>query len=265
MMATPAGNDNSGTAVNNSILTVELLCFLVLALITIFRKELSSNDGYRKVLKVNASTAANEESPSLKTRNVVEEASIGKLSSNSTSSLETSPTSSICLSRILSDENLMLNVYVYLCDSDIKRVALLSKTLLSESTSDFIWEQLWILTFGPMWNEKSFCEIRKMRGIGWSYSSDRQEVGNLNAECTECTTADKGSKTYQKPLQGWFNFYLEFEICWMDWLLAGCCTEDYCLIGLHGSLYDITNFLSEHPVSIPINLDEKLMPLHCMS
>ena len=249
MIATPAGIDNPGIIGSNSILTVELLCFLVLVLITIFRKELSSNDGYRKDVDVNLSHAEDEKLLSVKTRNVADEANIGRLSSNSTSSVETTPNSSICLSRILSDENLMLNIFLYLSDSDIKRVALLSKTLLSESTSDFIWEQLWILTFGPMWSNKSFCEIRKIRGITWTYSNERQEMGVFNAECTECTIANEGSKTNQKPLQGWLNFYLEFEICWMDWLLAGCCTEDYCLIGLHGSLYDITEFLSEHPVS----------------
>ena len=246
MIATPAGIDNPGIIGSNSILTVELLCFLVLVLITIFRKELSSNDGYRKDLEVNLSTTIEEKSLSVKARNVTDEASVGRLSSNSTSSLETATNSSICLSRILSDENLMLNVFLYLSDFDIKRVALLSKTLLSESTSDFIWEQLWILTFGPMWSNKNFCEIRKIRGITWSYSNERQQMSILN---TECTIANEGLKTNQKPLQGWFNFYLEFEICWMDWLLAGCCTEDYCLIGLNGSLYDITNFLSEHPVS----------------
>jgi hypothetical protein len=51
------------------------------------------------------------------------------------------------------------------------------------------------------------------------------------------------------PAQGWFHFYLRFELCWVNWLLAGLCTQAKCCVGIHGSIFDVTDFLSLHPGS----------------
>lgn len=52
------------------------------------------------------------------------------------------------------------------------------------------------------------------------------------------------------PQQGWFLFYQEFEYAFIDWLLAGCCTEHCCILSLHGCIYDVTAFLPLHPGSL---------------
>ena len=44
-------------------------------------------------------------------------------------------------------------------------------------------------------------------------------------------------------------FFLEFDACWIDWLLAGFSSEDCCLVGIGGNIYDLTAFLPHHPGS----------------
>lgn len=52
-----------------------------------------------------------------------------------------------------------------------------------------------------------------------------------------------------QPLGGWKCFYSAFELEWPAWLCAGCNTEERCLVGIHGSVYDLTAFLPQHPGS----------------
>jgi hypothetical protein len=82
-----------------------------------------------------------------------------------------------------------------------------------------------------MWKSPDILKIRKVRGIRWD------------------PFAPSLSSTSRRPAQGWLLFYMQFEFCWIDWLLAGCCTSELCLAGLHGSIYNLTSFLHEHPGS----------------
>lgn len=45
------------------------------------------------------------------------------------------------------------------------------------------------------------------------------------------------------------DFYFDFGLAFMEYVLAGHCTEDSCLVGIGGHVYDMTNFLSQHPGS----------------
>lgn len=125
----------------------------------------------------------------------------------------------------MSTDNLLTTIS-FLDLPDIVSLSSTCKELHKELTSDFIWEQLWKQHFGDMWRSPRITQIRKMRGIAW----DPME-------------------NYGPPQQGWFAFYLEFEYCWSDWILAGACFRDLSLISLFGSILDITDFISEHPGS----------------
>ena len=50
-------------------------------------------------------------------------------------------------------------------------------------------------------------------------------------------------------MQGWKNFFFEFEASWLEWIAAGQNFESSCLVGLHGRLYDLTQFMHGHPGS----------------
>lgn len=45
------------------------------------------------------------------------------------------------------------------------------------------------------------------------------------------------------------DFYFIFGQTWMNYTLAGQSTSSRCLVGLHGHVYDITNFYEQHPGS----------------
>ncbi len=45
------------------------------------------------------------------------------------------------------------------------------------------------------------------------------------------------------------EFYFLFSCSWLNWAIAGKCSETHCLVGLHGAVYDITGFLDDHPGS----------------
>lgn len=45
------------------------------------------------------------------------------------------------------------------------------------------------------------------------------------------------------------TFYFEFGQTYIGYLLAGHNTNESCLVGLHGNIYDISKFLEEHPGS----------------
>jgi cytochrome b involved in lipid metabolism len=45
------------------------------------------------------------------------------------------------------------------------------------------------------------------------------------------------------------EFYFTFAETWLNYTIAGCNSTDKCLIGLHGHIFDISNFVEQHPGS----------------
>jgi cytochrome b involved in lipid metabolism len=45
------------------------------------------------------------------------------------------------------------------------------------------------------------------------------------------------------------DFYFDFGLAYLNYVLAGQCTEASCLVGIGGHIYDMTDFLSQHPGS----------------
>ena len=45
------------------------------------------------------------------------------------------------------------------------------------------------------------------------------------------------------------EFYFLFSEVWLNYTIAGCNTTEKCLIGLHGHVVDISNFVEDHPGS----------------
>ena len=228
-----------------SVHLVEFICFLILALITVFRRKLSSNDEYRHDIS-SSSVAVPAVASNLFSKKRSE--GITCLESSTRpgclpSRQEITQSSSMCFGRLSLDDDILLNIITYLSDRDIGQLTLSSKLLLKNCTSDIIWEQLWKITYGTMWTHERFTEIRKIRGILWNPIMRDDSLGGPYA-----IYPIERNTSISRPPQGWLHFYLEFGFCWMDWLLAGCCTQEYCLIGLYGSLYNITNFLPDHPV-----------------
>lgn len=51
------------------------------------------------------------------------------------------------------------------------------------------------------------------------------------------------------PTSSMKEFYFEFTETWLNYTIAGCNSTEKCLIGLHGHVFDISNFVEDHPGS----------------
>lgn len=95
------------------------------------------------------------------------------------------------------------------------------------ASDDFLWKQIWNSRYGHLWINPRIKDIRLKRG------------GSLMCELDKLD-----------PIMGWKTFLIEFDFCWKSWLIAGCCNESLCLLGIGENLYDITSFLGNHPGSV---------------
>lgn len=51
------------------------------------------------------------------------------------------------------------------------------------------------------------------------------------------------------PTSSMKEFYFKFNETWLNYTIAGCNSTEKCLIGLHGHVCDISNFVEDHPGS----------------
>lgn len=184
------------------------ILFVVLTMITIYRKELSANRKYRE------ENAEQEEIISRSRR------SSSATTVNNELVLKYNEKSSQLIEVLARD--LIFYVCSFLEAEDIVKYSRVSKTIRKEIHTDLFWEQLWKSRYGKMWNQ--FAYLREWRNIHWN------PMENWGA-----------------PTQGWIDFYIEFECSWVDWLLAACNTNELCLCGFNGNILDVTSFSSIHP------------------
>ena len=54
---------------------------------------------------------------------------------------------------------------------------------------------------------------------------------------------------YIHPTSSMKEFYFTFKETWLNYTIAGCNSTEKCYIGLHGHVFNITNFVEDHPGS----------------
>jgi hypothetical protein len=227
----------------------ETVTFLVLVLITIYRKRLSSNHEYRFINSSQREKARKRlfqhftrrrySSVNVLANDTTDEttlsSSLNNLTFNITSNLANLPpfpsVHDLKDNIISSTSNLMDNILIdedQLFESHLAQVHLASENFSFLSLSDevlfhilhhletieivkfclssskyykeivnneFLWEQLWIITYSHIWQLEPIKEIRQKRGIYWDPLLH-----------------------YPSPQFGWCKFYIAFEICWIDWV-----------------------------------------------
>lgn len=222
---------------------------LGLFMITLFRKRLSSNHVYRQggrrrsASRQGLSGGGSHAVPgsTLSSRGVVEHSRgsqqdkgiVSIFSPCRPSFLAKKKSNSHCALTDLAPE-LLVQVLLYLETHEVVNISMTSSQMRQEFTADYIWQELWQETFGLHWNYPAIKTIRERRGIYW----------------------DPKPKS-KAPLKGWYHFYLAFEVCWYDWLLAGYNTVERSLLAIDDAIFDVTEFLPEHPGS-PETLSERI-------
>jgi cytochrome-b5 reductase len=84
---------------------------------------------------------------------------------------------------------------------------------------------------GQSWRELYFAfEVRRKAGSGGWVEDGWAQIceGNSTEGC---------------------HLTLDEQESWLDWALAGYNTEEACLVGIEGAVYDLTSFLPHHPGS----------------
>eukprot|EP01039_Chlorochromonas_danica_P003587 gene3587-3928_t len=226
---------------------------LGLFMITLFRKRLSSNHVYRQGGRrrsasrqgLSAGGGSNSGSnavpgSTLSSRGMLEhtrgshqDKGIVSIFSSRRPSFLAKKSSTHCALTALAPE-LLVQVLSYLETHEVVNISMTSSKMRQEFTADYLWQELWRETFGKHWHYPAIKTIREHRGIYW----------------------DPKSKS-DAPLKGWYHFYLAFEVCWYDWLLAGYNTKERSLLAIDDAIFDVTEFLSEHPGS-PETLSERI-------
>eukprot|EP00752_Nemacystus_decipiens_P012406 g10993.t1 len=113
----------------------------------------------------------------------------------------------------------------FLAPQDLLALAQASHGAREAADSQLVWREVWWARFGVVW-ESEIC--RK--------AARRWHLHDWNPKSSAVT-------------QGWKEFFFEFEASWLEWLAAGQNFESSCLVGVHGRLYDITEFMHQHPGS----------------
>lgn len=236
----------------NNFPVIEVFILFLLTLITIFRRQLSSNDQYR----IDGDTVKNTVLAPPTVSSIIDE--FIDASKDTTTSIKKYINNSNLLSKHKRNRNnnmtleknheynlncqfknsslylfpipneLLLHIITYLNIVDLHKFMIISNSSLKLLRSDYIWKQLWLKNYGStLWKNKCIVEIKKIRSIEWNHNYDDNFT----------------------PIQGWYRFYIEFNFCWMNWLLAGLCTVQNCYVGLNGKLYYLSPFLNDHPGS----------------
>ena len=141
---------------------IEICVLIILAVITIFRKKLSSNNKYRSnnenavpVSKSNCNNNLNNKLGIMINNHKMDKRYIFKSTASSN------------INNLSID--LIVNLVGYLETHEIVQLMCSSKQLLNDIRSDTIWEQLWIQTYGYMWQSEAIKKIREQKNIYWGY------------------------------------------------------------------------------------------------
>ena len=109
-----------------------------------------------------------------------------------------------------------------------------------------IWKSLWVRDYA--WLVTSWHVGREALHRSW------QSLKEGTAGPQPTTVLDQNEVVAQLWNSFHFSkdFYFRFGLCWVDYVLAGQCTAESCLIALGGHVYDLTHFVQEphtHPGS----------------
>ncbi|CAM9220374.1 unnamed protein product [Scytosiphon promiscuus] len=113
----------------------------------------------------------------------------------------------------------------FLPPQDLLELAQVSKGGREAADSQLVWREVWWARFGAVW-ESEMCRN----------AARRWHLHDWDPKSSAVT-------------QGWKDFFFEFQASWLEWLAAGQNLESSCLVGVHGRLYDITEFMHRHPGS----------------
>jgi hypothetical protein len=157
-----------------------------------------------------------------------------------------------------------------------------------------VWQDLWTRRFGALWKTRELQSAAALHHAHWHPALSAPSAAAA-ADSTPAFPQQLAPHQPSSPpprpfsaVQGgsehhasWRRLFFDFDFAWLDWCLVGqnkraradgkgqasveateCSGEQWqqqqqqrCLVGIHGSVYDISQFLDEHPGSPETLLD----------
>ncbi|CAJ1942032.1 unnamed protein product [Cylindrotheca closterium] len=163
-------------------------------------------------------------------------------------------------------DDTILHICSYLTPMSITNLACVNKAtneLVDDHTqtlSHSIWQLLWFRDYGDVllgWETSRNAVLKSLR-------RDHDE-GSNNNNCAAVNTSEQPSLATPNLANMVVNalrekntkeFYFRFQLAFVDYILAGQNSESRCLMGIHGHIFDFTDFAPNHPgLSEPIQLE----------
>lgn len=227
---------------------METCLVLVLALITVYRKQLSTNDEYRESNRTRKAQSGDSSSNDEAICDAPEEETLSSMDVDVTISSAASkpklgleapiePGSCLRLSGRQTFPDLSMDILFviaeYLDSGSIIRLSMCNRFLREAMLCDRLWQQLFRLAFGDLLRTPYVLAILRARNLSISdpvIQNEKLQMAAVRAG-------------------GWLRFCLVWEVQWQDWLCAGLCTNERAVLAFEDRLYDVTRFLSQHPGS----------------
>uniref|UniRef100_A0A7S2XZA4 Cytochrome b5 heme-binding domain-containing protein n=1 Tax=Fibrocapsa japonica TaxID=94617 RepID=A0A7S2XZA4_9STRA len=204
----------------------EAVLVIILSGITIFRKQLSSNRVYADRLSPFCELQNSITTKSVQIRRRVE--SLSSLAKNCQRippnvevlkgvNLTASNNSELMFSNEIS------RIASFMSPDEVGKFSMTDKNQYNRLQQPWIWKEQCQIQFGHIFSSQIFQDSLQKLHCHW----------NEEAE----------------PIQGWKRFLLQLDCWWTDIACAGHNTERSCLVGIDSSVFELTQFLDEHPGS----------------
>lgn len=120
-----------------------------------------------------------------------------------------------------------------------------------------LWTMLWHRDFAytqdvtAPWNYTTQGSTPIEAVVATAETRDRQDPNSVQEGAAATTTDGINNTTTLNVRPQTINaeFYFTYAACWLDYCLAGRNTVESCLVGIEGSVYNVTDFVTEHPGS----------------
>ena len=122
-------------------------------------------------------------------------------------------------------------------------------------TATLIWKELferdyaWILKDWHIGKEALQRSIDLLTLEESQYISPRNSGAVMNHILSIAGGKFNQHEMHYPPIVSMKEFYFTFAESWLNYTIAGCNSTKKCLIGLHGHVFDISNFVTQHPGS----------------
>lgn len=154
----------------------------------------------------------------------------------------------------LEQEDLILHICSFLSPKSITSLSCVNRAtnqLIEDNrgVSHTLWQSLWFRDYGTTLLEWDVSREAFFNSITRAASDQRREPIPTCTNLSALVTAALKTKNTR-------TFYFRFQLSFMDYILAGHNHKTKCLLGMHGHVFDFTDFAPHHPgLSEPILID----------